>query len=73
MAVRDRGIGIPAADIPHIFERFRRGTHVDNIPGTGVGLAAARDIIEAHGGNIHVESNEGQGSAFTVLLPLIGT
>jgi PAS domain S-box-containing protein len=71
VSVADRGIGIPAADLPHIFEDFFRARNVaDRIPGTGIGLAAARRIVEQHGGTISVESTEGVGSTFTVQLPL---
>lgn len=71
IAVRDPGIGIPAADLPHIFERFWRARNVENhIPGTGIGLASALQIVAEHGGTISVESQEGQGSTFTVRLPL---
>jgi signal transduction histidine kinase len=68
--VKDSGIGIPAADLPHIFERFHRGANVSGrIPGTGIGLAAAQEIVEQHGGSISVQSREGDGSTFTVRLP----
>jgi PAS domain S-box-containing protein len=70
IAVSDEGIGIPAADLPHLFERFRRGGNVANIGGTGIGLAGAKQIVEQHGGTIGVESAEGEGSTFTVRLPL---
>jgi signal transduction histidine kinase len=71
LCVRDQGIGIPAADQPHIFERFRRGGNVvGRIAGTGIGLAGAYQIIEQHGGSIAVSSQEGAGSAFTIRLPL---
>jgi signal transduction histidine kinase len=71
MTVTDQGVGIPAADLPHIFERFYRGENVgETIPGTGIGLAGARYVTEAHGGTITVESRAGEGSAFTVRLPL---
>ena len=71
LVVRDAGVGIPAAELPHVFERFRRAGNVaDRIAGTGLGLAGARDIVEQHGGSIAVESVEGRGSAFTVRLPL---
>jgi PAS domain S-box-containing protein len=71
LSVSDRGLGIPAADLPHVFERFRRGTNVvRRIRGSGVGLASARHIVVAHGGTISVVSVEGQGSTFTVRLPL---
>jgi PAS domain S-box-containing protein len=71
LAVRDRGVGIPAGDLPRIFERFQRGRNVaGTIPGTGIGLAAARQVVEQHGGRITVASQEGQGTTFTVRLPL---
>jgi PAS domain S-box-containing protein len=71
VAVHDRGIGIPAADLPYLFERFRRGGNVvGRITGSGVGLAGAKQIIEQHGGTIRVTSVEGEGSTFTVRLPL---
>jgi signal transduction histidine kinase len=69
--IHDRGLGIPVADLPHVFESHQRGANVvDHIPGTGVGLASARDIVEKHGGSIRVVSEMGQGSTFTVRLPL---
>ncbi|HEY8492209.1 MAG TPA: ATP-binding protein [Dehalococcoidia bacterium] len=71
LRVEDRGLGIPPADLPHIFDRFYRGANVAaRIPGTGVGLAVARHIVEQHGGTIAAESREGAGSRFTVRLPL---
>jgi signal transduction histidine kinase len=73
LTVRDEGLGIPANDIGHVFEWYRRGTNVrSSISGTGVGLAGARQIVEQHGGRIEVQSREGAGSTFTVLLPLGG-
>ncbi|HET8631883.1 MAG TPA: GAF domain-containing protein [Thermomicrobiales bacterium] len=71
LAVRDEGVGIPAAELPRVFERYRRASNVDGrIAGTGVGLATARHIVESHGGTLTAESQEGQGSTFTVRLPL---
>jgi PAS domain S-box-containing protein len=71
VAVSDEGMGIPANDLPHVFEWYRRAANVqDTISGTGIGLAGARQIVEQHGGDIKVESKEGVGSTFTVLLPL---
>jgi PAS domain S-box-containing protein len=71
LTVRDEGIGIPAGDLPHIFERFRRAENVTGrIAGTGIGLAAARQIVEQHGGAIAVESVEGFGTTVTIWLPL---
>lgn len=70
IAVRDEGRGVPSADLPYIFERYRRGSNVEGISGSGVGLTAAKQIVELHGGSIAVESAEGVGSTFTVRLPL---
>ncbi|MBI2941305.1 MAG: GAF domain-containing sensor histidine kinase [Chloroflexi bacterium] len=69
--VRDQGLGIPAADLPHIFERYRRGANVvGRISGVGIGLTSVRHIVEQHGGTMAVSSEEGVGSTFTVRLPL---
>ncbi len=70
LAVTDRGIGIPRADLPRVFERYRRGRNVGAISGTGLGLTGARQIVEGHGGSIAIESEEGQGTTVTVRLPL---
>ncbi|GAC1322392.1 MAG: hypothetical protein NVSMB22_09090 [Chloroflexota bacterium] len=71
LSVTDEGLGIPEADIPHIFERFYRAGNVKSqISGTGIGLAGSQRIVEQHGGTIAVESREGSGSTFTVRLPL---
>ncbi|QSQ20257.1 hybrid sensor histidine kinase/response regulator [Pyxidicoccus parkwayensis] len=73
LEVSDEGIGIPAEDLPHVFERFRRGRNVAlDVSGSGVGLASARRMVELHGGTIHVESQEGRGTTFTVRLPRRG-
>jgi phosphoserine phosphatase RsbU/P len=72
--VRDEGVGIPASELPRMFERFFRASNVsDRVRGTGLGLAGARQIVEQHGGRIMVSSEEGVGSTFTVLLPLEAT
>jgi signal transduction histidine kinase len=71
LRVADQGIGIPAAELPSIFEQFRRGSNVIGVvDGTGVGLFSVRQIVELHGGHITVESREGHGSTFSVELPL---
>jgi signal transduction histidine kinase len=71
LTVEDAGIGIPPEDLPYIFERFRRGSNVlGRVPGTGIGLAGARQIIEQHGGTIAVASEIGCGTRFTIRLPL---
>ncbi|MBW3633510.1 MAG: sensor histidine kinase, partial [Chloroflexi bacterium] len=70
LAVRDEGVGIPAADLPHLFERYHRGGNVAGIAGTGIGLAGARQIIAQHGGTITVTSAQGVGTTFVIRLPL---
>jgi heavy metal sensor kinase len=72
VAITDTGIGIPAEDIPFIFERFYRGDKSRSRAegGSGLGLAICRHIAEAHGGKIEVESQTGAGSTFSVWLPL---
>ena len=70
-AVTDEGIGIPEADMSRIFERFARGSNVaGRITGSGVGLTIVRQIVEQHGGTISASSTAGQGSTFTMRLPL---
>src|SRR5580704_10517579 len=70
VAVVDHGIGIPAADIGRLFERYHRGSNVSGIVGTGVGLYLVKIAIDLHGGRIEVQSREGGGSRFTVTLPV---
>jgi two-component system OmpR family sensor kinase len=67
--VRDSGPGIPPEVLPHIFERFYRGDVSRSGPGAGLGLAIAKELVEAQGGIIDVESTSGRGSTFTVSLP----
>ena len=71
LSVRDFGVGIPADDQPHIFEPGHRAANVAEICGTGIGLAGACQIVRQHGGSIEVESVLGQGSTFTLALPLL--
>ncbi len=68
--VRDRGIGIPAEDLPRLFGDFHRASNVGNIPGTGLGLAIVKRAVESHGGAIQVASQPGGGTCFTVTIPL---
>jgi signal transduction histidine kinase len=72
IAVQDRGIGIPRDEQKKIFDRFHRVSTglVHDIKGSGLGLAIVRHILEAHGGAVTVESRPGEGSTFTLLLPL---
>ncbi len=71
LLVEDQGLGIPAADLPHIFDPFHRGDNVaGRIQGSGIGLASVFQIVQQHGGMMTVASEEGKGSTFTVRLPL---
>ncbi len=71
LCVLDNGCGIPAADRPHIFEKFYRASNVvENISGSGLGLAIVKSIVENHQGRVWVDSVEGEGSSFTVVLPI---
>ena len=69
VTVRDFGLGIPADDLPHIFESFHRGSNVSTIQGTGLGLQITRQFVELHGGTIDLESEEGSGTTVTIALP----
>jgi two-component system sensor histidine kinase SenX3 len=71
LSVRDRGIGIPEADLEHIFERFYRveGARARHVGGTGLGLTVVRHVVGSHGGEVRVESEEGEGSTFVLRLP----
>ncbi|MGH2535041.1 MAG: ATP-binding protein [Thermomicrobiales bacterium] len=68
--VIDQGPGIPAAQIPRLFEKFYRASNTANVGGTGIGLAICKGIVEAHGGRIRVESRVGEGAAFRFTLPI---
>lgn len=73
ITVHDNGIGIPREALPHLFDRFYRAANADaqRISGMGIGLYVVREIVALHGGSVSVESHEGQGSTFTVRLPLL--
>jgi two-component system phosphate regulon sensor histidine kinase PhoR len=70
-SVSDTGVGIPAEDLPRIFERFYKADRARSGGGTGLGLAIAKHVIEGHGGRIWAESTEGQGSTFFFTLPSV--
>ena len=71
VSVRDTGVGIPARNLPHIFERFYvvDKSRSRKLGGTGLGLAIVKHIVLLHHGTVAVESEEGKGSTFTVTLP----
>ena len=68
--VKDQGIGIPDADIQHIFERFFRAHNAVNIQGTGLGLNIVKRYAELMSGHIDFETEEGKGTEFFVVLPI---
>ncbi len=71
IVVRDTGVGIDAAELPHIFDRFYRGTMANEArgSGSGLGLAIVKSIVDLHAGRVTVDSRLGAGTTFTVLLP----
>jgi len=73
VSVKDSGVGISEEDIPHIFEGFYRGKSGQAQAGHGIGLAVSRQIVDAHGGSITVESELGKGTTFVVSLPVSST
>lgn len=71
LRVADTGVGIPRKHLPHIFERFYKVDRSRHSKGFGLGLAIVKHIVQAHDGEIHAESAEGQGTTFTVVLPAV--
>jgi len=71
IVIADNGIGIPANDIPNLFEPFFRSGNTDEIEGTGLGLAIVKDFIEIHKGQVFINSELGKGTTVSILLPLI--
>jgi NtrC-family two-component system sensor histidine kinase KinB len=69
LTVADTGVGIPAEYLPHVFEKFFRGS-TERPGGTGLGLAIVREVVQAHGGDVAVESEAGRGTKFHVTLPV---
>ena len=72
LGVHDTGTGIPAAELPRLFERFHRidGARGRSFEGSGIGLALVKELVDGHGGSLRVESQEGRGTDFFVCLPL---
>jgi two-component system sensor histidine kinase VicK len=73
IAVEDFGVGIPEDEIDKVFDRFYRGGDAltRSVKGSGLGLTLVKEIVEAHGGTVQVESEVGQGSRFTITLPVM--
>jgi signal transduction histidine kinase len=71
IVVSDNGIGIPKQDMANLFTEFYRASNVQEIIGTGLGLAIVREIVDKHGGQIEVESEEKLGSTFIIHLPIV--
>ncbi len=72
LEVTDGGCGIPANELPRVFDRFYRGSNAAGLPGTGIGLHTVQQIVQLHGGIITVGSVAGEGSAFRIVLPVDG-
>ncbi|HAV64610.1 MAG TPA: hypothetical protein DCY13_19865, partial [Verrucomicrobiales bacterium] len=70
--VSDQGAGIAAADLPHLFEPFHRGANVGDVAGSGLGLAIVKRCVDLHGGTVECSSREGDGTTFTVRVPVFG-
>ena len=70
LQVIDKGIGIPASDMPNLFQPFQRAGNVGAIKGTGLGLSISKEYVELHGGAMKVESKLNEGSTFTIALPV---
>ena len=73
VAVKDYGIGVLTADLPHLFEPYYRGSNVAHISGSGIGLYIVDTFVREHGGRVEVSGVEGKGSTFTVFLPIGST
>lgn len=71
IAITDQGLGIPEDERDLVFERFRRGSNVSDVPGSGVGLWSVREIVARHGGSLEVDSRIGEGSTFTMRVPVV--
>ena len=72
LTISDTGVGIPAAELPKLFDRFHRveGVKGRSFEGSGIGLALVQELVKIHGGRIEVESHVGKGTSFTITMPL---
>lgn len=70
VSVKDCGIGVSEKDLPHMFERYFRAKTAEGIKGTGIGLSVCKEFVKMHGGSVEVDSVLGEGSTFTVWLPI---
>ena len=72
VSIKDTGVGIPSADIPHLFQKYRQASSAlaSEHKGTGLGLLICKMIVEAHGGKIWIESEAGRGATFSFILPM---
>jgi len=68
--VADTGPGVPGEELPHLFEELYRGQEARGVEGSGLGLALVKAVVELHGGRAAVRSRPGQGSVFTLRLPV---
>lgn len=66
----DFGKGIPVDEQPFLFNRYYRGTNTKDTQGSGLGMAIAQDIIQAHDGVVYIKSKEGEGTTISIILPL---
>lgn len=73
VTIKDNGVGISGDDLPHIFDRFYRGSSADKVFGSGLGLAIAKAIVASHKGEIKVKSKVGKETIFTITLPLVSS
>ncbi len=69
VSIQDRGVGIADKDLPHIFTPFFRSNRTETVKGTGLGLSIVKEFVELHGGTIHAESQENQGTTFILAFP----
>ena len=69
LTVTDTGSGIPADELPHVFDRFWRGRQAAQTSGSGIGLAVAAELTQAHGGTLTAGSEPGRGTVMTLTLP----